>query len=380
MIGAITNLPVLLLGVASVLGSVVIGRLGTRRAVIAGLVVEAVAGALRGVGSDVAVLFACTFAMGIGIAVLQPALPTLCREWRPEAVGTATALYGNGLLVGEALAASVTLPVLLKVTGSWPASLALWSAPVAFAVVLALGVDAGMPGSQRGSSADLPGAEPGAEGGPSRPSIPARPRWPNWKDGLTWRLGLIQGGASTVYFAANAFLPGYLHATGHGNLVGAALAALNISQLPASALLLVYAHRLVGRRWPLVTLALVLIGASAGLLVAPAPVMLVLVGVTGFTTASMLLLTLALPAALSSPAEVAPLSAGMFTIGYSMAFLLPLLGGLASDATSSIRLTLLPALAGAAIATLAAAPGSLERAGELKYLRRYQASKDTRQL
>ncbi|MGH9171043.1 MAG: CynX/NimT family MFS transporter [Acidimicrobiales bacterium] len=361
-IGAITNLPVLLFGVASFLGSVVIGRLGTRRAVAVGLVVAGVGGALRGVAPLTAVLFACTFVMGLGIAVLQPALPTLARQLKPESVGMATAVYGNGLLVGEALAASLTLPVVLRLTGSWEASLALWSCPLALTILLAVVVErrqaapapapAPAPARARAEAAPAPAPATTAESEESPHLL-----WPNWRDGRIWKFGLIQGGASTVYFAANAFLPGYLHAIGHGGLVGATLTALNVSQLPASILLYVYSRRLIGRRWPLVALTGVLLVSVAGLFVASAPVLLVLVAIIGFTTAFLLLLTLALPASAASPGEVAALSAGMFTVGYSLAFLLPLLGGVASDATGSIRVTLAPALLGAGLA----AAGALRR-------------------
>ena len=94
-----------------------------------GLSLEAAGSALCGAGTSANVLLACTFVMGLGIAILQPALPTLVRRWKPNMLGTATDVQGNGLLIGEVLAASLTFPVVLKVTGSWQGSLSLWSAP-----------------------------------------------------------------------------------------------------------------------------------------------------------------------------------------------------------------------------------------------------------
>ena len=41
--------------------------------------------------------------MSAGIAIMQPALPALVRQWLPERIGFGTALYTNGLLVGETL-------------------------------------------------------------------------------------------------------------------------------------------------------------------------------------------------------------------------------------------------------------------------------------
>ena len=54
-------------------------------------------------------------------------------------VGLATAAYSNGLLVGEAISASLTIPWMLPlVHGNWRASLVAWSIPVF--VIAALGM------------------------------------------------------------------------------------------------------------------------------------------------------------------------------------------------------------------------------------------------
>ena len=75
--------------------------------------------------------------MAAGIAVVQPALPALVGEWFPRRPGFATAVYANGLLIGEALPAALTIPLVLPlVGGSWPASFAVWAVPVAATALL----------------------------------------------------------------------------------------------------------------------------------------------------------------------------------------------------------------------------------------------------
>src|SRR5579859_2671669 len=74
-VGALSSLPVLLLGLGAVPGSLLIARLGARRAAILALLVVAAAGAARGLGPSLPMLFAMTLVMGAGVAVLQPALP-----------------------------------------------------------------------------------------------------------------------------------------------------------------------------------------------------------------------------------------------------------------------------------------------------------------
>ena len=60
-VGALSGLPVLLFGIAAIPGSLLIARLGARRAAIAGLLVVAAASAARGLGPSAPMLFAMTF-------------------------------------------------------------------------------------------------------------------------------------------------------------------------------------------------------------------------------------------------------------------------------------------------------------------------------
>src|SRR6267378_8404952 len=79
-----------------------------------------------------------TLLMGAGIAISQPAFPALVRHWfdRSHEITRATGFWSNGLLVGELLAASLTLPVVLPLVGSWEASFVVWSVPVLITALL----------------------------------------------------------------------------------------------------------------------------------------------------------------------------------------------------------------------------------------------------
>jgi CP family cyanate transporter-like MFS transporter len=185
-VAALTSLPVLLFCVAAIPGSLMISRWGAGRILVAGILVTGLASAARAASPDLAMLFGTTFVMGIGIAVMQPAFPAIVREWVPQRVALGTAVYSNALLVGEALAASLTIPVVVPLAGGWRGSLVAWSG-----LVLVLGIV-------------LVFAVRGARGG----NGVANPRWwPDWREGATWRLGLIMGFASSLYFGTNAFLP-----------------------------------------------------------------------------------------------------------------------------------------------------------------------------
>lgn len=328
-IAALSGLPVLLFGLIAIPGSLLIARIGARRAVIIGLMVVAIASGLRGVGPSAAMLFAMTFVMGAGVSVIQPALPSLVSQWFPASTATATAIYANGLLIGEALSASLTIPLVLPlVGGNWEQSFFIWAIPVLITALLVIAFTPHL-SSDAGRSGML--------------------WWPNWKDARTWRLGLLQGGGSAFYFACNAFLPDYLHATGRPELVAACLTALNTGQLPASFVVLLFARRLAGKRLPFLVAGVVSLAGLAGLLV-PLPAVSIL-GATsiGFAGAFVLILTLALPPLLSDPGDVHRLSAGMFAIGYTIAFIVPLLGGAIWDLTGFAAAAFIPGATGAAI-------------------------------
>jgi CP family cyanate transporter-like MFS transporter len=301
-----------LLAIAAIPGSLLISRLGARRTLIGGLAVVACAAALRGIGPSVAVLLLATLVMAVGIAVIQPALPSVVRDWFPLQVGLATAVYSNGLLMGEIIPAALSTPLASLFRGSWELALAAWSIPV---LLTALLVVIAMPHSK---------PDPG--------QAPAR-WWPDWHDPETWYLGLIFGAASAVYWGLNAFIPDYLHATGRPGLVAPALTALNGGQIPASILIGAFAKRVIARRWPFIAIGATTLLCLIGLLAMPGAWVVFWAAVFGFAAAAALVCVLALPPLLVEPGDVHRISAAMFTITYTCSFGIPLIAGAAWDAT-----------------------------------------------
>jgi MFS transporter, CP family, cyanate transporter len=311
-IGALSALPVLLLGLAAVPGSLGVARLGARRACLVGLAIVAIAGAARGIGPSVPMLYGMTFVMGAGIALMQPTLPSLVGEWFPTRAGLATAVYANGLLISEGLPPLVTIPLLLPlVGGSWEWCFAIWSIPVAVTLLL------------------LATTTPHQ----ARDRLVKTIRWwPDWRDRRLWQVGFLLGGTRGLYFSANAFIPDYLHATGRPQLVGPCLSALNIAQLPASAIVLMFGRRLTGSRAPLVA-STVLAAIEITLFLARPDLAFVATSILGFCGGIQLVLSLALPPILAPPHEVHRMSAGMFAIGYLTSFAIPPIGGAIWDLT-----------------------------------------------
>src|ERR1700686_1382945 len=112
-IGILTGLPSMLFAIAAVPGSLLIARLGVRTALVVGLSLTAIGGALRGALPEVAWLYAMTVAMGAGVAIMQVTMPPAVRAWFPERIGFATAVYTNGLLFGEIVPVALILHLVL---------------------------------------------------------------------------------------------------------------------------------------------------------------------------------------------------------------------------------------------------------------------------
>lgn len=324
--GALTTLPTLLLAVGAIPGSFITSRFGSRNTLIAALLVVAGGSALRGVGGVVG-LYAATLGMGLGIAAMQPALPALVQLWAPGRIGLATAVYTNGLLVGEILSSGLTLPVVLPLAqGSWRLCMALWSVP-AFLVILGLV-------SRTGEKKRKPGQ--------------AKLWLPNWRSKDVWVLGFVLGGISTLYFGTNAYTPSLLHARGQDHLITPALVSLNASQLASSALIMLRPQWFVGKKQPLMIMTLCAVAGMLGVVLSISWGTVVWAGVVGIATSFVMILCLALPPVLADAERTASLAAGMFTIGYVCSFLVPLAGGAAWDITGSpfIAFALLAAFSG----------------------------------
>ncbi len=324
-IGILSGLPVILFGIAALPGSLLIARFGALPTLVAGLVIAGIASGLRGVLLNVYWLYALTIVMSAGIAITQPSLPLLVRQWLPQRVSFGTALYTNGLLVGETLPVMLTIPLVFPLVGdSWRWGLAVWGVPL---VVIALVTLVLAPRRERAA-----------------PLAPAAGRswWPNWRNPLIWKMGVLFACVNSCYFASNAFLPGYLAEAGRPDLISATLTALNFGQVPASFILLGVAGRIERRAWPFVLSGVLMLACLAGIVATASLWTVLFAGVLGFVGAFVLTLGLALPALLGAPSDVARMSAAMFTVSYSECLLVSILSGAAWDFSGRATFAFLP--------------------------------------
>jgi MFS transporter, CP family, cyanate transporter len=316
-IGILSGLPMIMIALAAMPGSLAISKFGALNTLVGALLLAAVGAGLRGAIPDVAALLVFTTVMSLGIAVAQPALPVLVRQWLSARIGFGTAAYSNGMVVG-CLLPMLLAPVLLKLApGNWRLILAGSSAPI-FVVAGLLATLVPRGGKPVGDA-----------------EIVTRLRSLDY--GLLWRIGLIFGSNNSVYFGTNAFLPLYLIGAGRADLIPAALAIYNFGQLPSSLLVMAFAHRMERRAWPylfsgtllLASIAVIGLTADAWTLIATATL--------GFASGISLVLGLALPPLLSKSPDVGRVSAGMFMVSYAFAMVVSVICGLAIDLTADAR-------------------------------------------
>ncbi|MFZ1909562.1 MAG: MFS transporter, partial [Burkholderiales bacterium] len=112
-VGLLGSIPPALFAIAALLGSLLVSRLGVKGALVGGLLIVAVGSALRGLSGGYAALLVTTVVMSVGVAIMQPIMPSAVRLWLPRHIGLGTAIYTNGLLAGEVLPVVLTLPFLL---------------------------------------------------------------------------------------------------------------------------------------------------------------------------------------------------------------------------------------------------------------------------
>lgn len=346
-VGVLGSIAPALFAFAALGGALLVTRTGVRGALIGGLLIVAAGTALRGLAIDFWLLLGASVVMCAGVAMMQPVMPTTVRHWLAlKDIGLGTAIYTNGLLVGEVIPVVLMLPIVVPLMGgSWRGALAVWVVPV---VLIALALWRYAPRFED----------------PFRALRGQARKWtPDWHRGLVWRLGVLFGCINAIYFGTNAFIPVYLASQGRSDLISGSLTALNFGQIPASLLLLAVARRLERRAWPYIASGLLSLGSLVGIVLLVGPTTWLWAALLGFSDASALILGLTLPALLCKTEDVARTSGGVFTLSYGMAVGIAVLAGALWDATAVAGLVYLPF--GICAVLLAATALALKRQREL---------------
>jgi CP family cyanate transporter-like MFS transporter len=328
-VGLLIGLPLAILAIAAIPGSLLIARIGATVAVALGMAIAAVGGGVRAAAIDVWTLYAAAIVSAFGIAIMQPGMPTLVRQWLPDRIAVGTIGYSAGMLMGAMFPAVFTIAyVLPAVGGSWRLDVALWAVPaLAMAPVFFL-------------------LSPRIRESRDALAMSGGRWWPDWKNPVVWLLGFTFASNNSPYFVTSAFIGDYLQSLGKPELLGPALGWLNGSQLFALAVLLVTANRLQLRAWPFLVFGPIMFASFLVLVVfTSSPFAIVAAtAVIGVAAAVTMTAILALPPLLAAPRDLPRTAAGMFTVSYTCAVIIPTICGGLWDLTGKPWTVFVPLL------------------------------------
>lgn len=349
--GLLTSLPTLIMGAAAWSSGLLVERIGARIAVTSGLALLAMGALLRAAFPLAIPIFLFTILMSLGIALAQTTAAVLIRRWFPSKIGLLSAIFTDGLIIGETIGAGLTVPLMLWLFGSdgWRASFVLWGLPVGVLLAFWLWLAPAepprlfIPPPVPVSSAEVEVEREAQE----KRIIPAK------TPVRTIHLGLLLGSGSLIYFGMNAWIANYNQAQHMASVTPLALTLLNAAQLPSSLGVTFFAQRMTGHRWPFIAAGCVCLAAILLLILGPASLEPLWAALLGASSALVFTLSLALPALLATPARVARLAGATLSIGYSMAFIGPFIGGGLWDLFNVPALAFAPVLVASVVLVVA---------------------------
>jgi CP family cyanate transporter-like MFS transporter len=321
--GLLTSLPILMFGAAAWLSGFLVGRIGGRTAVTIGLVLLAAGTLLRVVVPSIFFLYLFTILLSLGIALAQTSAPVLARSWFPHQIGLVTAIFTDGLILGEAIGAGITVPIMASFLGAdaWRGTFLLWGVPVVIMLVLWFWL-APHTTANRADPAKLPIADAISA---TVPVIRVAPVKSVRVSAL--HMGIILGCGSLIYFGMNSWIAAYNLAIHHPGYTPLTLTLLNLCQLPASLAITFFAQQIAGRRWPFILAGFVCIFSLAGWIFTPVALEPLWATLMGAGSAVVFTLGLSLPPLLAEPGKVAKLTGLTLSISYTTAFIGPFVGG-----------------------------------------------------
>lgn len=338
VVGVLTSIPVVLLGLAAVPGAVLANRYGSRP-VVAACLVGMVAGAVaRLLPPQLPWLLAGTVVLAASVALVQPSASLIVRAWFTGAVERASALYTAGLSVGGLVAATVT-PALAVLLG-WRGTFWFWALPVLGLLLFWLGA--------------APSTAPRRGLRLTRVHVLAG-------RAESWRIAVLFGAQSLVFYSGVTWVP-FQAAPGGSRAVAIALLGLTSGSLVPTLTLAVLPFRYATSRPFYLLGGILMVGGGAAIVWAPQNLLWLYGWLLGAGGGLAFVGSLALPAVLAaSPDEIPDLMAFVLTVGYLAAFVGPLLGGALVDVTGWVGVAFLPGIAAGLIAALAGASAPWRR-------------------
>lgn len=254
----VTTLPLLFMGLGSIVAPKLARRWGTETVLCAALLLQG-AGIVLRTAPLPAALFVGSMLVGATIAPLNVLMPGLMKRDFPGRATGMTALYSTALILGATLSAATAVP-LEQALGSWQGSLASW----AVLVVVAAAVWVPQTTLVRRGPVASAHADRATAAGPAA-EHPKLTRTP-----LAWQITLFMGAQSLVTYVLIAWLPTIF--TDHGMSqaqAGLVFATNTLVQAIGTFVVPVLAGRMRSQRLLAVGVVALMASGISGLLVAP---------------------------------------------------------------------------------------------------------------
>ncbi|UZJ30397.1 CynX/NimT family MFS transporter [Streptomyces endophytica] len=349
----VTTIPLIFMGLGSVVAPVLARRWGTET-VLCGALVTLCGGIVLRIAPPVVALFAGCAVVGAAIALLNVLMPGLIKRDFPDRAAGMTALYSTAMILGATVSAATAVP-LESALGGWQGSLVSWAllAAVAAAVWVPQAVLARR-GTRHGTAAATP-AHP-VERGPRLARSP-----------LAWQVTLFMGSQSLIAYVVIAWMPTIF--TDHGMSKGEAglvFAFSTLLQMAGSFVVPMLAGRMRRQRLLGVAVSALMACGVGGLLTAPVAGAWLWAALLGVGQGGALGLALTMMVLRSGDAHTAARLSGMAqTGGYLLAAAGPLALGAVHQTTDGWTVPLLLLLTVcAALALLALGAGRDRRIGD----------------
>jgi CP family cyanate transporter-like MFS transporter len=332
--GALSALPTLVMGLGAWPAGRIGARIGGRAAVSWGLALLAAATVARGLLPDVVPVYLFTGLLSLGVALAQTSIPMLARQWFPTRIGVVSALFTDGLTIGETLAAAFTVPLMRAWFGpnAWPAALLMWAVPATLTLLLWLWL---APPAPHIASAEEVIETVGAASTTEKAKLTQPHVGP-------WRIGAAMGAGSLIFFGMSNWIAPYNQALHVAYMTPVALFALNAAQLPVAIGLTPLMGRLAGKRWPLMVAGAFAACGVAGWLWTPPTLQPLWGALIGASSAGAFTFSIVMPALYERGTNVARLAGASLTVSYTAAFVGPFIGGALWDVFHQPSLALAP--------------------------------------
>lgn len=313
--GLLFAIPPFMMGVFAIPSGLIMARFGVKTILLLSLSVLAVGCGLRAAAGDALSLFLYTGLVGMGIGLLQPALPRLVKAHFARRSGVVTGVYSSGFAIGATAGAALAVPVLVPLSGQlgWRGPFIIWAAVVAVTGLAWLFVPTGA----------------------SRPNESFAPFARIFRSRLCWHISAIFLTQNILFYLLNSWLASYYQSLGFPLVVAASAVAF----LSLGSLLFGFAGPALsdrtGRKPPFVAAGVVAIAGVLGLMLWPTHLYWLWPLLCGSSTAVLFMTALVIPVDVARPDEVSAFTGLMLTVGYGFGIVGPLLIGSLRDLTGS---------------------------------------------